>query len=120
MSLAQVTAPIGIDPDSIDTEMTQVMYLISPNDIRANTYKNGYPSVFSITLCKTCQQKSYTLKDGADLLLNEQPLDLSDLTITLIKKKFDVIQLGIDRSDRSITYLYLGGLSEFSAKVQEQ
>lgn len=120
MSFAQFTAPTGIDPDLIDAEMNQVMYLISPNDIKVSTYKNGYPTIFSIILCKTCRQKSYTLKGGADLLLNEQPLGLSDLTTTLIKKKFKIIQLGIDRSNKSITYLYLGGISEFSKKVQGQ
>jgi hypothetical protein len=107
----------GIDPDSVDAEMTRVMYIISPSDIKISSYKNGTPSIFTIKLCGNCQQKAYTLKDVAELLLHEQPLALQDLTPTLIKKSFKKIQLGIDRSNKTITYLYLGGINESS--VQE-
>jgi hypothetical protein len=122
ISLAQEAITTPIDPDLVDTEMTRVMYLIGPNDLKTSNYKNGFPSVFNLKLCDNCQIKPYQLKDQAELLLNEKPLTLKDLTITLIKKKFDVIQLGIDRSNKTISYLYLGGISELSAEeiAQEQ
>lgn len=110
----------SIDPDLVDAEMTRVMYIISPNDIRISTYKNGFPSVFTIKLCDNCQQKVYTLKDAAELLLHEQPLALEDLTRILLKKSFKKIQLGIDRSNRTITYLYLGGINESSTQELAQ
>jgi len=98
------------------------MYLIGPDDLKTSAYKSGFPSAFNIKLCDNCQIKSYQLKNQAELLLNEQFLLLTDLTLTLIRKKFDVIQLGIDRSENTITYLYLGGISESSAEelAQEQ
>ncbi|MEH6450757.1 MAG: hypothetical protein V7765_18975 [Oleispira sp.] len=121
-SFGAVATPQGIDPDLIDREMTRVMYMINPNDIKIVAYKGGHPSAFTIKLCKKCQTKSYSLEKEAELLLNDQPLALKDLTITLIKKKFDGIQLGIDRSNNTVTYLYLGGISESSAEelAQEQ
>jgi hypothetical protein len=120
ISFGAVVTPLGIDPDLIDREMSRVMYVINPNDIKIIAYKGGHPSAFTIKLCKNCQTKSYSLEKEAELLLNDQPLALKDLTITLIKKKFDVIQLGIDRSTRSITYLYLGGISELNADARTQ
>lgn len=119
-SFGALASPLGVDPDLIDSEMTRVMYVIHPNDIKATAYQSGHPSAFTIKLCKGCQTKSYSLEKKAELLLNEQPLALKDLTITLIKKKFDVIQLGIDRSNKSITYLYLGGISELNAEARTQ
>ena len=107
--------PSGIDPSSIDAEMVNVMYLISPNDMKTTAYKSGLPHSFDLKLCKNCQIKPYTLKDNAELLINEQPLAIGDLTIQLIKKKFDVIQLGINRSDNTISYLYLGGINELTS-----
>lgn len=109
-----------IDPDLVDAEMTRVMYTISPSDIKISSYKSGSPSIFTIKLCGNCQQKAYTLKDAAELLLHEQPLTLKDLTRALIKKSFKTIQLGIDRSNKTITYLYLGGISESSAQELAQ
>lgn len=116
VSLTQVARATDIDPDLVDVEMIQVMYLISPNNLKTSIYKDGFPSVFNIKLCQTCQIKPYQLKDQAELLLHGQPLALKDLTITLIKKKFDKIQLGINRSNKTVTYLYLGGISESSAE----
>lgn len=109
------TNPSGIDPSTIDSEMINVMYLISPNDMKTTAYKGGFPHRFDLKLCTNCQIKSYTLKDNAELLINEQPLNIGELTIQLIKKTFDVIQLGIDRSDNTITYLYLGGINELTS-----
>ncbi len=103
-----------IDPNLIDPEMTNVMYLISPDDIKTTAYQSGAPSSFNLKLCKACQIKSYSLKSGAELLINEQPLPISDLAIQLIKKQFDVIQLGIDRTNHTVTYLYLGGIDELN------
>jgi len=121
-SLAQNAAATAIDPDLIDVEMTKVMYIITPSDLKISAYHKGQPAAFNLKLCQACQVKPYYLQDNAELLLNEQPLALKDLTITLIKKKFDVIQLGIDRSNKTVTYLYLGGISESSAEeiAQEQ
>lgn len=102
----------GIDPDSIDSEMTKVMYRIAPNDLKTIAYSNGAPSVLAIKLCEACKIKSYTLQKEAGLLLNEQPLLLKNLTVALIKKNFDSIQLGINRTDKTVTYLYLGGIKE--------
>ena len=111
-SLPALANTTQIDPDLVDVEMIHVMYLISPSDLKTSNYKDGFPSVFNIKLCQSCQIKPYQLKDQAELLLHEQPLALKDLTIALIKKKFDEIQLGIDRSNKTVTYLYLGGISE--------
>lgn len=105
----------GIDPSSIDPEMVDVMYLISPRDMKTTAYKGGFPHRFDLKLCKQCLIKSYTLKNNAEFLLNEQPLAIEDLAIQLIKKKFDVIQLGINRSNNTITYLYLGGINELTS-----
>lgn len=109
-----------LDPNSIDSEMTKVMYRIGPKDIRTTSYSSGHPSAFELKLCDNCQKKVYQLEKNAHLLLNEEPLALADLAINLIKKKFDVIQLGIDRNKQSVTYLYLGGLSEASPMQLEQ
>ncbi len=122
ISLAQVPAAIANDPDLVDIEMSKVMYIITPDDIAISAYQGGHPSVLKLKLCQGCQIKPYALIGNAELLLNGQPLALKDLTIALIKKKFDVIQLGIDRSNKTVTYLYLGGISESSAEelAQEQ
>ena len=121
-SLALPQNQVGIDPDLIDPEMTNVMYVIGAKDIKISAYSGGSPSALDLRLCDNCQVKSYQLADNAELLMNENPLLLSDLTIHLIKKKFDVIQLGIDRSKQTVSYLYLGGMSESSAEeiAQEQ
>ncbi len=113
---------VQLDPDLVDPEMTQVMYVISPNDIKVATYRNGAPASLDLKLCDNCQIKRYRLADNAELLINERPLLLTELTLELIKKQFDAIQLGIDRSKQTISYLYLGGLSESSAEeyAQEQ
>ena len=112
---AKEATPLGINPDLIDIEMTKVMYRITPSDLQTIAYHNGSPSVFNIKLCLACQIRPYTLEKGAELLLNDQALALKDLTIALIKKKFDSIQLGINRSTKTVTYLYLGGTGELSA-----
>jgi hypothetical protein len=119
---AQVAKPLEIDPDLIDPEMIQVMYRIPPDNLKILAYQNGSPSVFNLKLCMNCQIKPYTLKKEAELLLNDETLALKDLTISLIKKKFDSIQLGINRSTKTVTYLYLGGTGELSAEelAQEQ
>lgn len=118
--LAQVDSTSSVDPDLIDVEMTHVMYRIAPSDLKTTAYQDGSPSAFNLKLCKTCFIKSYSLIKDAEILLNEHPLALKDLTISLIKKKFDVIQLGIDRSNKTVTYLYLGGISELNTKKQAQ
>jgi hypothetical protein len=112
---AQMPTPAGLDPDLIDAEMAEVMYRITPSDLKTIAYNKGSPSVFNIKLCQVCQIKSYALEKGAALLLNDQALALEDLTIALIKKKFDSIQLGINRSTKTVTYLFLGGTGELSA-----
>jgi hypothetical protein len=108
------------DPDLIDPEMATVMYLIKPRDIKTTAYQSGLPASFDLKLCRTCQIKSYTLKAGAELLINEQPLAIDDLTIQLIKKKFDIIQLGVNRTSHTISYLYLGGINESNDAELEQ
>lgn len=111
-SFAETATTQGIDPDSIDPEMTQVMYLIGPDDLRITSYQGGHPSSFELKLCDVCRLKTYKLKSGAALLLNEKPLEMKQLAISLMKKSFDVIQLGINRPANTITYLYLGGINE--------
>lgn len=112
----------GLDPDSVDPEMTQVMYKIAPSDIKTAAYKNGIPSRFNIKLCKSCKINQYSFPDNSEVLLHGQPLNIKHLTIHLIKKKFNVIQLGINRNNKSVSYLYLGGISESNAEelIQEQ
>lgn len=112
---AQVATPAGLDPDLIDAEMAEVMYRIAPSDLKTIAYHKGSPSVFNIKLCQACQIKPYTLEKRAELLLNDQTLALEDLTIALIKKKFNSIQLGINRITKTVTYLFLGGTGELSA-----
>lgn len=112
LSFAEPVKPTGIDPDLIDPEMTQVMYLIEPNDIKITAYNGGHPSDFQLNLCDNCQLKSYRLEPGALLRLNGRPLEIEDLTISLIKKSFENIQLGIDRPTKTISYLYLGAVRE--------
>lgn len=112
---AQETSRANIDPDLVDAEMSQVMYRIAPNDLKTIAYHNGSPSIFNIKLCQTCQIKPYVLEKGAELQLNDQALALKDLTIALIKNKFHSIQLGINRSSKTVTYLFLGGTGELSA-----
>ena len=94
--------------------MTRVMYLIGSKDIKTTSYQNGHPSTFELKLCIACKKKSYQLKASADLQINAQPLAIEDLAISLIKNKSDVIQLGIDRTNNTITYIYLGGISELN------
>ncbi|MFT4907392.1 MAG: hypothetical protein ACI978_001474 [Oleispira sp.] len=112
---AQMATPTGLDPDLIDPEMADVMYRIAPSDLKTISYQNGSPSVFNIKLCQACQIKPYRLEKGAEILLNDQTLALKDLTVALIKKKFNSIQLGINRSTKTVTYLFLGGTGELSA-----
>lgn len=114
LSSAELDISNSIDPNLIDPEMTQVMYLIGKNDVKTTSYKSGHPSAFELKLCTTCMKKTYLLKIGADLKIDAQPLAIEDLAINLIKKKFDVVQLGIDRTTNTITYIYLGGISELS------
>lgn len=118
--LALPQNPEQIDPDLIDPEMIHVMYVIKANDLKISAYRSGSPSALDLKLCSNCSIKTYHLAENAELLMNENPLLLSDLTISLIKKKFDVIQLGIDRSNHTVTYLYLGGISESSAEELAQ
>jgi hypothetical protein len=98
------------------------MYNIKPTDIKVSAYTNGFPSSLNLQLCDNCSIKNYRLPNDAPLLLNEVALEPKDLTISLIKKKFDSIQLGINRDTASINYLYLGGISELTPEqtAQEQ
>jgi len=114
LSSAELANLNTIDPDLIDPEMTRVMYLIGPNDIKTTSYKSGHPSAFELKLCSACMKKTYQLKVGANLKIDAQPLAIEDLAINLIKKESEVIQLGIDRTTKTVTYIYLGGISELS------
>lgn len=72
-----------IDPDTVDPEMMNVMYLISKDDIRITSYRSGHPSEFELKLCARCQRKKYQLASEAELLINGNPLVLKDLTLNL-------------------------------------
>jgi hypothetical protein len=117
---SQAAQPLEIEPDLIDAEMTLVMYRIEPNSLKTIAYKNGYPSTLNIKLCQACRIKPYTLEINAEILLNEQPLALEDLSIELIKKNYDSVELGLNRSTQAVTHLYLGGISELDAKARAQ
>lgn len=109
-----------VDPDSIDPEMSQVMYTINTQDIKVQQYNNGVPSSFYLKLCNTCRVKVYQLVNNAPLLLNERAIKIEDLAISLIKKGFRTVQLGIDRTSGTISYLYLGGVNELNSKPLAQ
>ncbi len=108
-----------IDPDSIDATMTQVMYRIPLNDLKIKRYSNGFPSAFTLKLCPQCQTKTYNLAQPPSLLLNSKELKIEDLATTLLKKEVEQVQLGINRTDGTISYLYLGGLDELSINNNE-
>lgn len=111
-SFAQKTVLMEIDPDSIDPEMVRVAYIISIDDLNIQSYSNGIPSTLSLKLCNRCKIKTYKLAKSLPLLLNEKPLKADDLTAALLKKVVDEIELGIDRANGTISYLFLGGISE--------
>ena len=69
-SFALQQNPKGIDPDLIDPEMTNVMYVVSANDLKISAYSSGSPSAFDLRLCNNCRVKTYQLADNAELLLN--------------------------------------------------
>lgn len=118
-SYADASANSLVDPDSIDPEIEQVMYIIEPTDLKVHQYSNGIPSSFNVKLCNVCQTKTYAFAKDSSLLLNEISLEIDDLAISLIKKNFNKIQLGIDRSNGTISYLYLGGINELTPPMQE-
>lgn len=111
-SFAQKAVLMEIDPDSIDPEMVRVAYIISIDDLNIQSYSNGIPSALSLKLCNRCKIKTYKLAKSLPLLLNEKPLKADDLTAALLKKVVDEIELGIDRANGTISYLFLGGISE--------
>lgn len=53
-------------------------------------------------------EKTYKISDSAVLELSRKPLKRSDLTIELMKKEFNKIRIGIDRTKGEIIYLRLG------------
>lgn len=114
------SSTLGVDPDSIDPELRRVVYHIGPKDIKISAYQGGSPSALELSLCERCLTKTYKLASDAEILLNETPLPLSELTIELIKKNFDIISLSINRDQNTVTSLYLGGVSELSKEESSQ
>lgn len=117
---ADLSANNLIDPDSIDPDMSQVMYRIDAKNLKIQQYSNGAPSAFTLKLCNTCKMKTYKLAESPSLLLNEAPLKIGDLATSILKKGFTEIQLGINRTNGTISYLYLGGVSELNTHNSTQ
>lgn len=103
-----------VDPDLIDPEMTQVMYIIDSQDLKIQQYSNGIPSALSLKLCGNCKVKVYKLTKNPSLLFNESSFKIDDLATILLKRGFNDVQLGINRTSGTISYLYLGGRSELN------
>ena len=107
-----------VDPDSLDPSMPVVSYLISADNIKITSYRQGSPSHLSVILCNNCKEKTYSLADSATLELFLQPLTKSELTINLLKKNFAQARLGIDRAKGEIIYLHLGANINDEAPTQ--
>lgn len=109
-----------VNPDSLDPSMPIVSYLISTDNISITSYSKGSPSHFAVTLCNNCKEKTYSLAPSATLRTFRQPLDKSELTINLLKKKFSKVRLGIDREKSEIIYLHLGASADDEITPQQQ
>ena len=111
-----------LDPDHLDPSMPVVSYLISADNIKIASYRQGSPSHLSVILCNNCKEKTYALAPTATLESFNQPLKQSELTIKLLKKEFEKVRLGVDRAKGEIIYLRLGASvdDELSPQQQEQ
>lgn len=97
-----------VDPDSLDSGLPVVSYLIPADNMKIESYAQGKPSHLRLVLCRNCMEKTYKISDSAVLELSRKPLKRSDLTIELMKKEFNKIRIGIDRTKGEIIYLRLG------------
>lgn len=97
-----------IDPDSLDPSMPVVSYLISSDNIKIKSYRQGVPSHLTITLCNNCIEKTYSIATTATLKYLRKPIDKSDLALRLLQKKYPLVRLGINRSTQEITNLQIG------------
>ena len=60
-------------------------------------------------LCDTCEVQSFTVSANTRLLERGTPVDLSQATELYLRKKYDSLLLGIDRTENSVNYISFGG-----------
>lgn len=96
-----------VDPDSLDSSMNTVSYLIAPENLKIIAYHLGSPSKLKVKLCRACLEKTYLLDPKAELKIFRQPLEKGKLTEFLLKKQFP-LRLTINRSKGMIIYLHIG------------
>jgi len=106
-----------VDPDSLDSSMPVVSYLIPASNLKIAAYQSGSPSKLQVKLCKICIRKIYQLSPEAELNIMGQPLEKTKLTEILLGKKVSQLRLAVNRSKGMIIYLYLGASpnDEFSS-----
>lgn len=97
-----------VDPDSLDPSMPVVSYLISSDNIKIKSYRQGVPSHLTVTLCNNCIEKTYSIATTATLKYLRKPIDKSDLALRLLQEKYPRVRLGINRSTQEITNLQIG------------
>lgn len=97
-----------VDPDSIDSGMKVVSYLIPENNLKVTGYERGSPSKLKVKLCNICLKKTYKLSPTAELRLLNEPLNKEDLTEALLRKKHPLLRLVIDRNKGIVIYLHIG------------
>lgn len=97
-----------IDPDTVDSGMPSVSYLIPTEDFAIASYTQGRASHFTVKLCSNCQSKTYPLAEDAELLLLGQKLAPSQLTEVLLQNAHPQLRLRIIRESKTIGSLQLG------------
>ncbi|MBQ0729193.1 MAG: hypothetical protein KBT75_00760 [Oleispira antarctica] len=97
-----------VDPDSLDSSMPVVSYLIPASNLKIAAYYLGAPSKLSVKLCSKCIEKTYLLDPKAELKRSRILLKRDILTKTILNKKFQEVRLVVDRRIGSITSLHIG------------
>lgn len=97
-----------IDPDSIDSSMAIVEYIVPTDNLKITGYRLGSPSKLQVKLCKRCEKKIYELDRSAELVLLNQTLDKAALAEVLLRKEHPLLRLVINRRKGMITYLHIG------------
>lgn len=96
-----------VDPDSLDSGLSVVSYLISADDMKIESYSRGKPSHLRLILCRNCMEKTYKISDNAVLELSRKPLKQDQLTIQIMKKEYAKVRVFIDRTKAQIISLHL-------------
>ena len=97
-----------VDPDSIDSSMPIVSYIISKDNLKIVGYRLSSPSKLQVKLCKKCEEKVYELDISADLRLLNKSLDKTALAEVLLRKEHPLLRLAVNRKKGMIIYLHIG------------